>query len=208
MTYKANRRNRPFFDFTKAKRALAAFVLAPLLITGCIDHNPGEINTMMTEEADGPFIYKLEPGDKIRITVYREKDLSGEFELDEQGLISIPYIKEVTAKGLSAAELAQKITAQFVETSILKDPKISVDVLSYRPFYIYGEVIKSGEYPYRSGLDLKNAVAMAGGYTYRAEIDTAYVRREGQEGFFKIELRGKPFRVRPGDNIKIPERFF
>lgn len=160
------------------------------------------------EEIDKNRAYQLATGDKIRVTVSGEEGLSGEFALDAQGMISLPHIREVSAKGLTFKELEKRIAAQFLEKEILKDPRISVEVLSYRPFYIDGAVMKGGEYPFHPGMNLKNAIAAAGGYTYRAEIDIAYVRREGSENIIKVKPGGQTFPVHPGDNIQIPERFF
>jgi protein involved in polysaccharide export with SLBB domain len=135
--------------------------------------------------------------------------MSGEFEVSNNGGVSLPYIREVKAKGLDIMTLEQNIEARYKHEGILRDPKVSVEVLEYRPFYIHGEVSKGGEFPYKAGMDIRNAVALAGGYTYRADTDIVYIRREGEPTVFEINLSsGKTFLIYPGDNIQIPERYF
>lgn len=198
------------FDSMKYILALTASIV----LTACSGAPSGSIVSaenvqQATAQGDNaPFIYKLGAGDKVRVTVYQEDDLSGKFEIDSKGMISLPYVQEVQAAGLSAKELSDNIAKTFIEKGILKDPKISIEVLNYRPFYIQGEVNKGGEYPYKANMDIRNAVATAGGYTYRADDGTAYIRREGNSSILKVDIGKGKFPVYPGDNIEIPERFF
>ncbi|MFT6263153.1 MAG: polysaccharide export outer membrane protein [Dasania sp.] len=166
--------------------------------------------TNFADETSLPkFVYRLGAGDKIRIIVFGEEEMSGEFEVGNNGNISLPYIREVKAQGYDISTLEQKIEARYQKEGILKTPKVSVEVLEYRPFYIHGEVTQSGEFPYKAGMDIRNAVAIAGGYTYRASTDTVYIRREGAPSVYKINLaEGKSIAIYPGDNIQIPERYF
>lgn len=172
------------------------------------DDNFSQQNYEITETLPR-FIYNLGAGDKIRIIVFGEEELSGEFEVSNNGSISLPYIREVKAEGVDIKTLEYMIEKRYKQEAILKNPKVSIEVLEYRPFYIHGEVTKAGEFPYKAGMDIRNAVALAEGYTYRADVDIAYIRREGSSSVYKIDLtKGKVVPIYPGDNIQIPERFF
>lgn len=150
--------------------------------------------------------YRLAAGDRVRITVFGHEDLSGEFEVDGAGLISFPLIREVKASGLTALGLADEIVSQ-LRPDYLKNPRISVEMLSYRPFYVIGEVESPGSYPYVNGMTVINAVAVAGGFTYRARKGRITIVRTGSDG--KVEMKvDVDTLVQPGDVIEVPERFF
>ncbi len=150
--------------------------------------------------------YKLGSGDKVRVTVFGHEDLSGEFEVDGSGNVSLPLIRNVAAQGLSVSELEQIIIDR-LKPDYLKDPSVSVDVLNYRPFYIYGEVNQPGSYAYVNGMTVVNAVAMAGGFTYRAKKSSVQIIR-GNDSSKSPEDAGRDTIVLPGDVIEVPERFF
>jgi polysaccharide export outer membrane protein len=149
--------------------------------------------------------YVLGPGDEIRVTVYGHEDLSGEFQVDGTGHVSLPLIRTVEAAGLTVAALEQVITDR-LSPEYLKNPSVSVDVLNYRPFYIIGEVKEPGSYAFVSGMTVWNAVAMAGGFTYRARKSRVEIRRGGEGSSWQDAKPDTP--VMPGDVIKVPERFF
>lgn len=147
--------------------------------------------------------YELGRGDRLRINVFGEPDLSGEFEIDGSGSLSMPLIGVVNGGGLTSRELEVEI-ARMLSDGYLKNPQVSVEVLNYRPFYILGEVKTPGSYPYREGMTLLNAAALAGGFTYRADADDIRVKRDGRE-----EVRMTPDTVvEPGDIIRVTERIF
>ena len=150
--------------------------------------------------------YKLGTGDKVRVTVFGHEDLSGEFEVDGSGNVSLPLIRNVKAKGLSVSELEQSIIDR-LKPDYLKNPSVSVDVLNYRPFYIYGEVNQPGSYAYVNGMTVVNAVAMAGGFTYRAKKSRVQIIR-GNDPSKSPQDAGRDTKVLPGDVIEVPERFF
>ena len=112
--------------------------------------------------------YKLGAGDKLRVTVFGEKDLSGNFDVNDQGIVALPLIGPVALGGKTINEAEALITQKYGK-NYLVNPRVTVEVLNYRPFYILGEVQKPGSYPYVSGLTVLNAVALAGGYTPRAD---------------------------------------
>ena len=150
--------------------------------------------------------YHLGPGDIVRVTVYGHADLSGEFEVSPTGGIPIPLVGQVPAEGRTAEELQTAIT-DTLKPDYLKNPQVGVEVLNYRPFYIIGEVKTPGSYPYVSGMRVVNAVAMAGGYTYRADKDDIVITRAGDPGGNDASA-GPDSRVLPGDVIEVGERFF
>ena len=150
--------------------------------------------------------YILGPNDRIRVKVYGEQDITGEYEIDSNGSVSIPLAGHVRAAGLTTRQLEHAIVSA-LSKGIVRDPRVNVEVAAYRPYYILGEVKKSGEYPYRNGLTVMDAVASAGGFTYRANEDKVYLRRSGgaREEVYPLSA---PVLVNPGDNIRIPERYF
>jgi len=150
--------------------------------------------------------YRLSPGDRIKVTVYGHEDLSGEFELDAEGKVSLPLIRDVRAAGLSVDDLEHSITSK-LQPDYLRNPSVTVEVMSYRPFYIMGEVNAPGAYPYASGMTVLNAVALAGGYTYRARKKAMFITRQDGETQKKIPA-GPDMIVLPGDVIVVPERYF
>lgn len=150
--------------------------------------------------------YRLGAGDKLRITVFGERDLSGNFEVDGLGYISMPLIGEVPAGNTTLRAVEQAI-AEKLRLGILKEPKVSIEVLNYRPFYILGEVRNPGSYPFVNGITVLKAIAMAGGYTYRADKKDIRVTRAGDKTNTEKKV-GQHSVLLPGDIIRITERFF
>ena len=111
--------------------------------------------------------YVLGPNDRIRLKVYGEPDIAGEYEVDSNGQVSIPLAGHIRAAGLTTRQLERSIASTLAK-GIVRDPRVNVEIALYRPYYILGEVKKGGEYPYRLGLTVMDAVASAGGFTYRA----------------------------------------
>jgi protein involved in polysaccharide export with SLBB domain len=162
-----------------------------------------------TQAPGGPITdehYRLGTGDKLKVTVYGEVDLSGEFLVDGSGQVQLPLVGQVKAASLTIHEFVVEVTNSLKE-GYLKDPKVSVEVLNYRPFYIIGEVNKPGEYPFENGLNVLGAIALAGGYTYRANDNDVYVRRAGSKD--EESMPADPHtKVYPGDIIRVAERLF
>ena len=149
--------------------------------------------------------YRLGSGDKLRVIVFGEDDLSGEFDVTGSGKVSLPLIGQVQAAGLTLDEFEAEVTRS-LKQGYLTNPKVSVEVLNYRPFYIIGEVDKPGQYPYTNGMNVLNAVAVAGGFTYRAREDEVFITRDGEKE--KAYAADQAVRVLPGDIVRIPERYF
>jgi protein involved in polysaccharide export with SLBB domain len=151
--------------------------------------------------------YRLGAGDKVKISVFGEEALSGEFIIPgDPGTISFPLIGDVKASGLTVGELQVELTDK-LRPDYLKDPRISIEVLNYRPFYILGEVGHPGEYPYTNRLTVLNAVATANGFTYRANTHSVYIKRAGTPKEVQLPLDATTL-VEPGDTVRIGERFF
>lgn len=195
----AARRERPRWALQWAPRCAAALwlVLALTLGSGLGQGAPA---------AWAQSEYRLGSGDIVRVTVFGHEDLSGEFEVGASGGIPIPLVGEVAAAGLTVQELQGAIT-QALQPDYLKNPRVGVDVLNYRPFYIIGEVKTPGSYPYVSGMRVVNAVALAGGFTYRADEDDILITRASDPSGAKTPADPNSV-VLPGDVIEVPERFF
>ncbi|HTW36533.1 MAG TPA: polysaccharide biosynthesis/export family protein [Rhizomicrobium sp.] len=150
--------------------------------------------------------YRFGPGDKLRVTVYGEDDLSGEFQIDGAGYIRLPLIGQIKASGATAHELETEV-AQTLDDGYLTDARVAIEVTTYRPFYIIGQVSKPGEYPYVSNMSALNAVALAGGFTEKAMDSTIYVRHEGEVDEREITMN-ELVRIEPGDVVRVPETTF
>lgn len=179
---------------------LAALILLPLLAA-----MPASAQEQQSASAPPTAsTYTLGPGDRVKVTVFGHEDLSGEFEVDGTGLIAMPLIKEVQAANLTARQLEASI-ADHLEPDYLRNPRVSVEVLTYRPFYIIGEIKDPGSYPYVSGMTAWNAVALAGGFTYRAKTGYVLLRRGNGSEAQRVPLDAL---VQPGDVIEVAERFW
>lgn len=158
--------------------------------------------------AQQQFEYRLDSGDKVRITTFGEPELSGEFAVDTSGYISMPLIGSVLAKGLSVRQLEASIVDE-LQNGFLRQPQVSAEVLNHRPFYILGEVNNPGDYPYRAGMTVLNAVSIGGGFTYRANERRITIERQaGADNGVQTIRASTDTRVLPGDVIRIAERFF
>ena len=146
------------------------------------------------------------PGDKIKVIVFNEETLSGEFSVGTDGSISLPLIGEVVAKGKAPRDLALEVQGRLAD-GYLREPKVSIEISTYRPFFILGEVKAPGQYPYASGLTVMNAIATAQGFTPRADKKNAYIRAAGANEEQGMKLT-PDLRVRPGDTIRVGERYF
>jgi protein involved in polysaccharide export with SLBB domain len=197
---------------------LGVVVIGIGLISGCASETQPDVPAAAEAAGQPPAVtgseqavtsvegYRLGPGDRIRLTVFRHPDLSGEFELDGEGIFAMPLVGELAANDTTARELESEVEGQLKDQGYLVDPQVSVEVLNYRPFYIIGEVNQPGSYPYVSGMDVVNAVALAGGFTYRADQDEIAISRGGANA--ASVAAGPTTEVLPGDIIEVPERFF
>ena len=150
--------------------------------------------------------YRLGVADKVRVTVFGEEALTGEFLVGGNGKISLPLIGETRAAGLTISEFQDEIS-DALRQGYITQPRVSAEVLNYRPFYILGEVKNPGTYPFTTELTVLNAVATAGGFTYRADMRRVSIKRGTNAGDDEFALTPST-RVAPGDTIRIRERLF
>lgn len=191
-------------------RRLFALCAALLLITACAgDDAPLPSPTPPSAAGGAPPAsdddYRLGAEDKVKVTVYGEPDLSGEFVVDSSGVLAAPYIGQIQVKGMTVREFERAYAAKLKEAEIMRDPRVTAEIVSFRPIYVLGEVKKPGQYAYVSGMTVQKAVALAEGYTYRASETTAEITRSGRK--LKVDVTPQT-KVFPGDEIRIPERFF
>lgn len=159
---------------------------------------PGAANAQ-SASTDG---YVLGINDRVRVLVFGEQSLSGEFLVDSTGRIAMPFIGEIEAAGLTRRQLEERLEKKLAAEEILLDPRVSVDFLNLRPYYILGEVGKPGEYPYTQGLNVFNAVATAGGFTTLANQTRVMIKRQGETVETEYSLLS-PVTVAPGDTIRV-----
>ncbi len=150
--------------------------------------------------------YRLGTGDKLRLTVFGHEKLSGEFNVGSNGNISFPLILDTKVSGLTTSELEASITQKLTPDYLL-DPKVSIEVLNYRNIYILGEVRTPGEYPFIPNMTVKQVVAIAGGYTYRANENTAEITRLSQ-GAITTKTVDTLSIISPGDTLTITRKWF
>ncbi|HLT01930.1 MAG TPA: polysaccharide biosynthesis/export family protein [Geminicoccaceae bacterium] len=192
---------------------LLGLALSVALIGGCSSSRPAPVEAAAAAAATGggePIedisSYRLGPGDALRVTVFRHEDLSGEFTLDGDGYFAMPLVGEVLGGGRTARQLESDIEEALKSGGYLVEPQVSIEVLNYRPFYIIGEVNNPGSFEYVNGMTVINAVALAGGFTYRADQDDIIISRGGSSG---TQIQAAPdTEVLPGDIIEVTERFF
>lgn len=151
--------------------------------------------------------YILGAGDKLKITVFGEESLSGNFTVNDAGQISYPLIGEVDVKNLNVLEVKEAITGR-LQQGYLKDPNIAIEVLEFRPFYITGEIRSPGGYSYVADMSVMNAIILAGGFTFRAEQDEVEILRNTASGTLMLKDVETDQKVLPGDIILVKERFF
>ena len=150
---------------------------------------------------------KLGPNDRLRITVFGQPTLTGEYTLDGNGVLAFPLIGNVPANGVTTSQLQQAIAAK-LKPDYMLNPNVSAEVITRRPFYVIGEVQKPGSYPYVSDITAVNAIAMAGGFTRRARKNDFYIRRLDKDGrVVRIEANAGTV-LQAGDTLEVRERLF
>ncbi len=189
---------------------LGAMMMLLLLGLGACQQSTISSSTVPVADQPPPFSeleYRLGDGDSLRVTVFGEPDLTGEYQVDGIGNISMPLIGTFEVAGLTVKEFQTRAEGMFREGDFLREPRVSAEVTTFRPFYILGEVNNPGQYPYTSGMTVLKAVATAQGFTYRANRRKVYIRRENAETEQEVPLTDTT-PVRPGDTIRIVERRF
>jgi protein involved in polysaccharide export with SLBB domain len=183
-----------------------------LMLTACasgpsvdyVDGNPAERPVVSCGADTGT---GLIPGDKVKISVFGQPELSGEFTVTQGGTIDLPLLGPTKVEGLSPDQAAQLIATRLQTSGVLREPRVAAETLTLRPFSVLGEVNRPGEYPSRSCMTLFGSVAAAGGFTIRGDQSYVLIQKAG-EGIFKRFRLDSDIAVYPGDVIQVPQRFF
>ncbi len=174
------------------------------LLSGCATTRFPPLPASEIGQARQP--YTLGVGDKLRVNVYREPELSGEFAVGGAGTIAMPLVGEVPVKGLNRAQVEAELTRR-LGAGYVRNPSVSVEVYDFRTFAILGEVQRPGTYPAREGTTLTSAIATAGGYTYRANERRLLLKRAEGSTYYDVDANAD-VEVRPGDTIRVTEVHF
>ena len=177
-------------------------VMAASLLAGC---SPGQDLPPLPPAAVTE--YRLGPGDIVRIITYGEESLTGEFRVAASGAIALPLVGNVRAAGQSVQDLEAAVATALLRADLLRKPSVSAEVVAYRPVFVLGEVNKPGQYAYQPGMTVVTAVAVAGGFTYRAVTDHASVVRTTDGTVLEGRAPRQAF-VQPGDVVTVLERRF
>jgi len=185
--------------------ALAGLVAAPIAgVVGC--SGPGS-GLPRVPDVDSN-TYTLGPGDQIRIITFGEQQLTGEFRVDAAGEIALPLVGDVHAGDLTAKQLEGAVAQTLTRSKLYKNPSVSVEVVNYRPIFLLGEVSRPGQYPYQPAMTVVTAVAVGGGFTYRAVTDRFSIVRTSNRQTTVEGTAGRATFVQPGDVITVYERVF
>jgi polysaccharide export outer membrane protein len=150
--------------------------------------------------------YTLDSGDRLRVVVFGQEGLTNSFVVDASGQIAMPLIGTVSARGLTTDQLSARIS-EALRQGFVREPHVAVEVEAYRPFFILGEVAAPGQYPYTPNMTVETAVAIAGGFGPRALHNPVIVSRNGNGQVFRIEAPITT-QIRPGDTVRVQERWF
>ncbi|MFN3933489.1 polysaccharide biosynthesis/export family protein [Parvibaculum sp.] len=183
-------------------RSVLVLIAAAVFLSACAARGVIAERPALTEGN----AYLLDTGDKLRITVFGQADLSGEYTVDGTGAISMPLLPPISARGLTAEEFEAALEAELGE-KLLRNPNVSIQVTQFRPFFILGEVKNAGQYPYVSGMTVQSAAAIAGGFTYRANVDRVTITRNRGDHIVELGVDSNEA-VLPGDTILVRERYF
>lgn len=178
------------------------WILLVLALAGCASYVPPR--PAFHDVLNGP--YRFDAGDRLRITVFDQLNLSNSYVVDQTGHVAFPLIGGVAARGRTADEIEAEIAAR-LRNGFLRHPDVSVEVDQYRPFFVMGEVRNAGQYPYVPGMTAQNAIAIAGGYTARSRQSDVDITRQinGEVMTGRVQTSDP---IRPGDTIYVRERFF
>lgn len=172
------------------------------LISGCASHNvpPNASFKILTAP------YQLDSGDQLRVTVFEQANLSTTYTVDQAGFVTLPLIGAVSARGRTTQQLSGEIATK-LKQGFVRDPDVAIEVQTFRPFFIHGEVNNAGQFQYVNGLTVQTAIAIAGGFSPRANRQVAVITRQinGKIQHGKVDLN---IPIRPGDTITVKERLF
>ncbi len=196
----------------RRRSSLVVWALGALLALGACDPQPPQSTKTLQQPSQVTQTvrmgeYRVAPGDKIRVVVLSDTELSGDYEVDSTGVIAPRMAGRVSVVGMTTAEIEAMLRDRYRTDGLLRNPKLTVDLTARRPFYIHGEVSRPGSFPYVSGINVVQAVTIAGGYTRRASKTRITVKRfNSTAGEEETVTEDTP--VGPGDVIFVPERWF
>jgi polysaccharide export outer membrane protein len=160
----------------------------------------------ITLTAKAQTIYVIDSGDTVRVTVFGEPDLSGEYKVDAMGRLNLALIGPISVRNLTTDLARQKIHDAYLD-GYLRHPDVAVEIVAFRPFFITGEVNQPGSYDYVPGMNVLNAIAVGGGLTYRGDEDDIEILR-GQDASRVVIPATLATTVMPGDIVRVAERYF
>jgi len=190
------------YPVMKSTASLFHALLAVSMLAGCSSYRPTP--AAFHEVLDQP--YRLGAGDRIRVTVFEQEGLTNTYSVDQSGYLSFPLVGAIPARGHTAQQMEKEI-ADKLRQGYLRDPDVSVEIDRYRPIFVMGEVGAAGQYSYVPGLTVQKAIAIAGGFSPRANQESVDITRD---------INGKVMTGRvvtsdpllPGDTVYVRERLF
>lgn len=193
----------PFCPALSRRLVLPGLLLAGAGLAGCAQ--PGAGLPPLEETARGE--YRLGTGDTLRLLVFGDPRLNGEFRVSDDGTVALPLVGQIPAAGRTTRALEGAIAGELTRQGVLRNAQVAVEVTAYRPFFILGEVERPGQYPFQPGMTVLTAVAIGGGFTYRANREFASITRV-LDGTATEGRVGRASLVQPGDVITVFERRF
>lgn len=182
------------------RRATLLLICGVLALPGCA------AMTARIDDGFSPRDYRLATDDRVRLIVFGQDDLSNIYAVDGAGRITVPLIGPVDVEGLTTDQAARRV-AQKLANGFIREPRVTVEVDTYRPFYVMGEVGRAGQYPYVVGMTVETAVAIGGGFSARAARSYATLSRRDGDATIRVNVP-VDHPVRPGDTVIIRERWF
>jgi len=181
-----------------------AALLLPLALAACADPTAG-LPPVPDDTRTG---YRLGPEDQVKVTVFNDPRLTGEFKITDGGMLALPLVGSIPAAGYTTTEVERAVERVMAQRNLFRDPSVSIQVLEYRPVFVLGQVERGGRYPYQPGMTALSAVAVAGGFNYRALQDTMSVTRVGENGRATEFRATRQTLLLPGDVVTVFERRF
>jgi polysaccharide biosynthesis/export protein len=187
---------------TMNRRSTLLLILAAAALPGCVSSGYRERIGSGLDEAE----YTLASGDRLRVIVFGQDNLSNLYSVDGSGRITMPLIASVQVSGLTTSQATDRIASR-LRDGFIREPKVTVEIETYRPFYILGEVARAGQFPFATGMTVQTAIAIAGGFTPRAAQSYASLSRQVADEIVTVNVPiNEP--IRPGDTIVVKERWF
>lgn len=180
--------------------SLAAMALAAAGLSGCAGGN------LPQTPAVSSYTYRLTSGDKIKLTVYGDSAISGEYGVSGEGVVSLPLAGDVVARGLTLSQFRAAVEDRLGH-AFMRNPHVAAEIVNFRSVYILGDVTTPGEFPFAEGMTVYALAAKAGGFTYRANRHLVFIRHAGEAVETRYRLTSGSA-VQPGDTVRIGQRVF